>query len=216
MDELCDKQHRQCVRDRLHAEIVRRVLDGRYPPGTHLKELVLAREFGCSQAPVREALRELEMLGLVVSERYCGTRVLPIASADLREAYEFKAIIEERSAQLATACRPADLDALADNVAVMTAAAARAEAESYSAAAIAFHRRIVAMSGNKQFLRAWEAMHWEVRTRIAAERHLAQLPNGAVAHGQILAALRAGDGAEAGRLLRALIEDFLRWLKEHP
>ncbi len=85
---------RECARDRLRDEIVRRILNGDYEAGAHLKELVLAREFGVSQAPVREALRELEMLGLVVSERYCGTRVLPCGSADLREAYELKAVIE--------------------------------------------------------------------------------------------------------------------------
>jgi DNA-binding GntR family transcriptional regulator len=60
---------RTCMRDRIRDVLVARILDGTYAAGTQLKELILAREFNVSQAPIREALRELEGAGLVVSER---------------------------------------------------------------------------------------------------------------------------------------------------
>src|SRR3990172_6117215 len=41
------------------------ILDGRYPPGARIVETRVARELGTSQAPVREALRDLEALGVV-------------------------------------------------------------------------------------------------------------------------------------------------------
>ena len=66
---------RVCMRDRIRDVLVARILDGTYPSGLQLKELSLAREFNVSQAPIREALRELEGTGLVTSERYRGTRV---------------------------------------------------------------------------------------------------------------------------------------------
>ncbi|HXR91715.1 MAG TPA: winged helix-turn-helix domain-containing protein, partial [Steroidobacteraceae bacterium] len=63
------------MRDQIREVLVARILDGTYPAGTQLKELTLAREFNVSQAPIREALRELEGSGLVTSERFRGTRV---------------------------------------------------------------------------------------------------------------------------------------------
>ena len=53
------------MRDRIRDVLVARILDGTYPAGMQLKELTLAREFNVSQAPIREALRELEGSGLV-------------------------------------------------------------------------------------------------------------------------------------------------------
>ena len=89
--------NRPCRRNKIRNTVVARILDGTYPPGTRLKELALASEFGVSQAPVREALRELEASGLAVSEPFRGTRVLGADAADLGEAYELKAVIEERN-----------------------------------------------------------------------------------------------------------------------
>ena len=77
---------RACMRHHIRDAIVSRILEGVYSPGTRLKELALAREFNVSQAPVREALRELEALHLVQTEHYRGTRVRSIDLAELAEA----------------------------------------------------------------------------------------------------------------------------------
>jgi len=97
---------RSCMRDKIRDVIVTRILDGSYAAGERLIELSLAREFNVSQAPVREALRELEALGLVQSERYRGTRVRKADTRELMEAYEMRAVLEERAAQLAVPCPP--------------------------------------------------------------------------------------------------------------
>jgi Bacterial regulatory proteins, gntR family len=76
---------RTCMRDRIRDVLVGRILDGTYPAGTQLKELILAREFNVSQTPIREALRELEGSGLVTSERFRGTRVRGADWAEMRE-----------------------------------------------------------------------------------------------------------------------------------
>lgn len=201
--------HRPCRRNKIRNTVVARILDGTYPPGTRLKELALANEFGVSQAPVREALRELEASGLAVSEPFRGTRVLGADAADLGEAYELKAVIEERAATLAVPCEADGLEFLELAFERMRAAAGALNFEDYSVASLAFHRGIVEMSGNRAFLRAWDALHWEVRTRIATRRIGAKLPDFAEAHRPVLAALREGSGEEAGRLLRDMIDRFL-------
>jgi DNA-binding GntR family transcriptional regulator len=207
--------HRACRRERVRNTVVRRILDGTYPPGTRLKELALATEFGVSQAPVREALRELEVSGLAISEPFRGTRVLGIDAAELREAYELKAVIEEHAAQLAPPCSADALDALDVALARMRAAAEEMDFEAYAAAALSFHRDVVVMSGNRAFLRAWDALHWEVRSRIATRRVGAELPHYAEAHRDVVTALRDGDGPRAGRALRDMIVTFLM-LSERP
>src|ERR671928_1603067 len=66
---------RAVLRDQIKDVLLQRILDGHYSPGQRIVETRVAEEFGVSQAPVREALRELEILRLVVSEPFRGARV---------------------------------------------------------------------------------------------------------------------------------------------
>ena len=91
---------RTCMRDRIRDVLVSRILDGTYPAGMQLKELTLAREFNVSQAPIREALRELEGSGLVLSERYRGTHVRGADLDEMRESYELRTTLEIRAIEL--------------------------------------------------------------------------------------------------------------------
>jgi DNA-binding GntR family transcriptional regulator len=208
---------RTCRRDHLRETIVERILVGTYPAGMRLKELALAAEFRVSQAPVREALRELEAFGLVQSERYRGARVRAADMQELREAYELRALIEERAAQLATPCSPATLENLGRAFERMKRTISADQQREHAAAATAFHRTVVAASGNATFLRTWDALHWEVRTRVA----LRQLRDRKVKvkpfidmHAQVLRYLGAGDGAAAGRILRDMVARVLTAIEQ--
>ncbi len=207
---------RTCMRDRIRALVANRILSGEYPPGMRIKEMALAADCNTSQAPVREALRDLEALGLVESERYRGTRVKTADTAQLREAYELRALLEERAAQLAVPCSPSVLQSLRTEVKMMRAALKRNDHEGHAESAIRFHRVVVAASGNRTFLQSWDSLHWEVRTRIAVaqiEQAGAGFASFVDAHDHILAALEKGDGTRAGRRLRELIEQVLVILK---
>src|SRR3990172_1893445 len=76
------------------------ILDGRYPPGARIVEPRVARELGTSQAPVREALRDLEALGVVETTAFRGARVRRPSAAELLEAFEIRAELESLSAPL--------------------------------------------------------------------------------------------------------------------
>ena len=65
---------RDCMSDRICRTLAERIIGGLLAPGERLVEMRIAKEFRTSQAPVREALRELEALRLVASEPYRGTR----------------------------------------------------------------------------------------------------------------------------------------------
>jgi DNA-binding GntR family transcriptional regulator len=198
---------RTCMRDRIRDILVERILDGTYPAGMQLKELALAREFNVSQAPIREALRELEGSGLVRSERFRGTRVCGADLKEMRESYELRGMMEERAVELAAPFSGALLEELEQHVRQMARAAAHGESERYIDGALDFHRRLIEASGNRAFLAVWDSLHWDVRGRVAL-RQLAQKGSGlkplVELHKGLCARLREEDTAGATQKVRAI------------
>ena len=78
--------NRAMLRDQIKDVLLQRILDGEYSPGQRIVETRVAEEFGVSQAPVREALRELEILRLVVSEPFRGARVRDVSPQEIAQA----------------------------------------------------------------------------------------------------------------------------------
>jgi DNA-binding GntR family transcriptional regulator len=165
---------RTCMRDRIRDVLVARILDGTYPAGTQLKELILAREFNVSQAPIREALRELEGSGLVASERYRGTRVRGADLEEMAQSYELRATLEARALELGIPCTPNVIEELEAAVSNMAAAWQHQDSERYIDEALRFHRRLIGASGNRVFVTVWDSLHFDVRGRIALRRIAAQ------------------------------------------
>ncbi len=200
---------RLCMRDRIRDVLVARILDGSYPAGLQLKELSLAREFNVSQAPIREALRELEGTGLVTSERYRGTRVRGADSVEMRESYELRLMMEVRSIERGLPLSPAMAEKLEACVRNMSDAVARGDSEQYIDWALSFHRGLVEMGGNGTFLKLWDSLHWDVRGRIAL-RHLAavgaDLAPVVAMHADLMQALRAGDHERASADLTSILQ----------
>ena len=191
---------RLCMRDRIRDVLVERILDGTYPAGLQLKELLLAREFNVSQAPIREALRELEGTGLVTSERYRGTHVRGADSVEMRESYELRLMMEVRSIERGLPLSPEMAEKLQACIANMADAVSRSDSEQYIDWALNFHRSLVEMGGNGIFLKLWDSLHWDVRGRIALRRLAATGTGlGAVValHVRVLQALRDGDAGRA-------------------
>lgn len=207
------KLNRTCMRDPVRDAIVSRIIDGTYPPGTHLKELVLAREFNVSQAPIREALRELEMLGLVESERYRGTRVRSIDLVELREAYELRLLLEEASVRMSPAWAEQDIIELEGEIAGMRAHDPKTDFDEHMRCVLRFHRKVVAMSGNRLFFKAWDSLAWGVRSRIMAKQ-IGYVPGFIELRADLVEAMKQGDRERAARLLRRITERLLERLHE--
>ena len=203
---------RTCMRDRIRDVLVARILDGTYPAGTQLKELILAREFNVSQAPIREALRELEGSGLVASERYRGTRVRGTDLDEMRESYELRATIEARSLELAIPCAPDVIAELEGCVSSMAKAAKQDDSEHYIDEALRMHRRLIQASGNRVFVAVWDSLHFDVRGRIALRRIVEQ--GGALApfiemHERLMKTVKAQDVAASMQLVREIFSHVM-------
>jgi DNA-binding GntR family transcriptional regulator len=198
---------RVCMRDHIRDVLVARILDGTYPAGMQLKELSLAREFNVSQAPIREALRELEGSGLVTSERYRGTRVRGADSQEMRESYELRATLEVRAVELAVPVAPDALAQMENCLRLMKTAVQASDVEAYIVEALRLHRHLIVASHNRTFVAVWDSLHWDVRGRIAVER-LARKGGGFIAlielHEALLERLRAQDVAASTELVRQI------------
>ena len=210
MSEPIPIPNRSCMRDRIRDTLVARILDGTYPSGTRLKELTLAREFGVSQAPIREALRELEGSGLVESERYRGTRVRGADYRELRESYELRGLLEERALQLIAPFSRELAEELASRTRSMASAVEERDPERYIDEALAYHRHLIEASGNRTFLAVWDLLHWNVRGRVVLRRIARADGQGLKPfldlHRALNARIRAGDVAGASEKVRAILQ----------
>src|SRR4051794_1123165 len=93
--------NRTVLSEQIKDVLMQRIVEGFYEPGQRVVELRIAEEFGVSQAPVREALRELEILRLVESEPFRGARVRAVRADEIAESYPVRAALEELAAKLA-------------------------------------------------------------------------------------------------------------------
>ena len=200
---------RRCMRDEIREVLVVRILDGTYPAGTQLKELSLAREFNVSQAPIREALRELEGSGLVTSERFRGTRVRGTDFREMRESYELRALIEVSAVERAAPFGAELLQALGEQFELMEKSLAAEDPNRYIECALRFHRLLVGGCGNRTFLAIWDSLLWDVRGRIALRRFAEtgwSLKPLLTLHRTLLARMRAQDVPGAARVVRRILD----------
>lgn len=77
------------------------IIQGEFQPGERLLEVTIANKLGVSRTPVREAIRMLELEGLVVMIPRKGAEVANITVKDLRDALEVRMAIEALSVRLA-------------------------------------------------------------------------------------------------------------------
>jgi DNA-binding GntR family transcriptional regulator len=202
------------LRDQIREVLLERILDGHYQPGARIVETQVASEFDVSQAPVREALRELEILGMVTSEPYRGARVRQVTPRQLAEIYPVRAAIEEVAAQAATPTLQRETAPLEAELDAMRAAAAAGDRHELLAHDVRFHRLIVEASGNATLQQVWRSLHIEARTLITLLGDTTKLSDVAESHLAVVEAIRSGDPKRAGRTLRRHVEQFAGWIPE--
>src|ERR1700722_16939173 len=135
---------RDMVLRRVRADIVA----GHSAPGTMYSVPTLAEELGVSTTPVREALLELSLHGLISPVRNRGFRVEATSPDDLRDLFELRVLLERYAMECVARLRitdTEDLKKLADNVAT---AVRRKDGRGYIEADRAFHLALVSRAGN--------------------------------------------------------------------
>ncbi len=207
------------IRSNLRAQIkdviLQRIVTGEYPPGARLVETRIAQELGVSQAPVREALRDLEQLGCIVHEPFRGCSVKAFSAAELLEAFPVRAALEALAARLAAERMTEDeLLLLADLLETMRRAARRGDAHDQSQANASFHATIVRAARNATLERQWSFLEPYSRTYLTVSQPGLDLQALSDRHVPILDALRARDGDAAAEAMHRHLMDAAELLKE--
>ena len=194
--------------------LLERILKGELQPGDRIVELQLANELGTSQAPVREALRELQSLGFVEHEPYRGTRVRRITERELAEIFPVRAALEELAAQEAASRLNGRVEDLEREFEAMRAAAGRKDLQDLAGHDARFHRLIVEAAENKVLLDLWKTLRVEARVVVTALKTDIDFEELAEMHRPLLEALAEGSPEKAGRALRYHFEVLQAMVKE--
>lgn len=145
----------QTLADRVFEDIQEAIVTGSIAPGTKITEPGLAKQYGISRGPLREAMRRLEGRHLVTRIPHVGARVVSLTIAELLELYEVREAMEGMACRLAARQMPqTEIDSLK---ALLQKHEEQAELQENIAyyqkeGDLDFHYRLVQGSGNKKLM----------------------------------------------------------------
>jgi GntR family transcriptional repressor for pyruvate dehydrogenase complex len=232
---------RHSLADELTDELVERIVDGRYPPGTTLPpEAELAREADISRLTVREAIKTLRAKNLVRVERGRGTFVNPpeewtaldaLVRATVQTAthrtlperlIEARRIVEVGAAELAAERRSGEeIARLEEHVAAMHAAHHARDVDAFVAADLAFHKTVLEAARNGLIAALLDPLS---QLLVPARRQTSEIDairaHALEHHTAILEAIRSGDPQHARRAMHDHIhqthDDLRSYVLESP
>jgi DNA-binding GntR family transcriptional regulator len=206
---------RTVLREQVKDVLLQRIASGELKPGERLVETRIAQELGTSQAPVREALRDLQLLRLVESEPFRGSRVRFFGEEELVEVYPVRAALEELAARLAAEKLDGDVAALEVELEAMKEAVRREDTHALVDHDIAFHRLIVEAAGNSVLEQCWKSLGVESRITISLYGTYMDPTEAAERHGKMIDAIRARNPRAAAREARKHVEVSAKLMREH-
>ncbi|UCF93058.1 MAG: GntR family transcriptional regulator [Desulfobacterales bacterium] len=195
--------------DHVKEIIVNEILSGALKPGDRVVENSLARRLGVSQAPVRDAIRDLVLLGFLKAAPYKGTTVRSFSQEDLNEVYLVRAALEALAARLAAArIKEADVKALRKILDKMIQAARKQNLQQTAKLSNQFHETILQIAGNSILYNVWKNMEFGYWTQVTARMSGHDLEAQAVRHEDLLAALMSRDPRKAKQAMQRHLEDL--------
>jgi DNA-binding GntR family transcriptional regulator len=197
------KPKRSTTTEQAYNTILSAIVDGTIPPGSPLRLQDLAESLGMSMMPVREALRQLESIGVIETIPHRGARVCPVSPEDLEDTYLTRIVQEGILVRIAA---PLFDDAAAEDCeAALDEQQNALDRGDLAAARLAherFHFRIYEAAGSKWLLRSLAAAwHNSERYRAASTADPATVRSRRHEHERILDACVKHDAEAAQRAL---------------
>ncbi|WKV71470.1 GntR family transcriptional regulator [Streptomyces sp. PCS3-D2] len=182
------------------------IVSGVFEPGGRLTEEVLARRYGVSRVPVREALRTLESEGFVTTRRHAGACVAEPTAQEAADLLELRMLLEPLAAARAARRRTdAHLKVLRGLVRLGQERTRRGQGEDLRALGGWFHETLAQASGSPGLIALLTQMRHKVAWMFVVEAPARPAESWAE-HGAIVDAVARGD-AERARTLAAVHAD---------
>lgn len=200
---------KRTLRERCTQHVREQIISGTIRPGEHLKEMHLSEEMGVSRGTLREALRPLELEGLIVDDGKRHMRVRELTTQEILDVFEVRSNLEtlavgkivrsprreEMTAELRRSLEPLKEPHL--------------EFAQQLELDLGFHERLCALSGNPTLLAAWRNLIGQIEMMIiAAGPDKASGRMRFDEHVQIVEAIESGTEDEAMSALRDHMSDF--------
>ena len=208
--EVKNRSLRTLVRDHL----IDRIMDGSLEPGQALREPELVEQLQVSRAPVREAKRELESIGLVVSRKHAGVYIRALGDKEVSDLYALRGALDRHAGEMAARLPHAERLALAAllqaDCEAMDQAIAAEDGHGYYEANLRFHWRFIEASGNdeiaKTYREAVRKLHLARVKNLSTQAHRRQSNH---EHRLIADALRQPMPAAAPHAFAAMLADHV-------
>ena len=178
-----------------------RIVAGVMKPGEPVRQDRIAAEFRTSHVPVREAFRQLEAQGYLVSAPRRGVRVAPLDPASVMEVTEMRAALEALA--LRHALPHLSQEALAEAEAAIAEGEASGDLAVWERANRRFHRALTAPCGLPRLMRTIDELHRaSARLLLSTWTELDWQQRSDEEHRAVLSAVRNGDPDRATELLQ--------------
>ena len=189
-------------REEIKAALTEAIVSGQLKPGERIVETRWARELGVSQSPIREAIRELEMVGLVETIPYKGCIVRKLTEKDLVDTYEVRNALESLAiCEVIHEGRTDDLDEMKALMTGMREAAENGDVKQFIEQDVLFHEQLVNQSQNEILRRLWQQCGIRDNTRISTLLSEKTLSTLAERHQAILDVIEARDEERAKKVI---------------
>ena len=200
-------------------DVLAGILNGSLVPGQRINEPDVATRLNVSRVPVREALRELESSGVVISRKHSGVFVRQLERVEVRDLYQLRALLDSFAGRIAAQLPKKERDNLVKFLVSTTngmkEALKSADLNRFYADNLRFHWAIVEASGNVQMAEIYRGM--------VQKLHISRLKNlsgnsgqkaSIAEHQTIVRALRQGDFAQTEILMARHVNDAFVRLEE--
>ncbi|HEY8476277.1 MAG TPA: GntR family transcriptional regulator, partial [Chloroflexota bacterium] len=212
-----DPQHAEAfasapAADAVYLALREAIVTGQLRPGDRLAEEQLARRFGVSRTPVREAILRLEAEHFARRLPRRGLVVRPILEKEVLEVYAVRAVLDGLAAALAAKeASPPDVARLRWINQQLAEAAERQEFRAMAALNIQFHEAICEAAHNGMLLHFVRQIHdWVRRFESTTLAHPGRAEAAIAEHERLLQAIEAGDAELAERLAREHMSNALQ------
>ena len=204
---------KETLRSQISMLIQKRIREGVYKPGERIVETHLCKELSVSQAPVREAILELVMMGVLEERPYSGTFVRDVTPKEIADIFNVRAFIEEHAVR--SACMNGTDEVFSEIEEIVHRMENCNSREEYTQIDTAFHESILKASGSEALLRCWRSLHisqWTYQSILNTARTLEQLTE---EHRQIFELIRTGQDHSASAQMYLHIRSFAEELTEY-
>ncbi|HHY71581.1 MAG TPA: GntR family transcriptional regulator [Thermoanaerobacterales bacterium] len=192
------------LRDLVFAAIREAILNGRLKPGERLMEVQLAEEMGVSRTPVREAIRKLELEGLVVMVPRKGAYVAGLTLKDAAEVFEIRSSLEGLAAALAAErITDEEVTSLDRILEAISTAGEKGDIKTIIKKDMEFHQVLFSASRNDRLAQIINNLKEQIdRFRMQSFSNPARLKSVLSEHKNILDSIKQGDAENAERLAK--------------